>query len=235
LGLIEALRHTGATTVAKVGIFGGAFDPPHNAHVALAGLAQKALDLDVLHIMPTGHAWHKTRVLSPAEHRLAMTQLAFDSLPGVVVDDREIKRAGPTFTIDTLKALQLQYPGAQLHLIMGADQFAAFQQWHEWQAILQTAIICIAARARFDWPSGRFDAYQAYPHRFIELPLPEMAVSATQVRQLLAARPAAGLGENQPTADLLPASVERYIAQHQLYQTSQTAPVRHNPLHKDTE
>jgi nicotinate-nucleotide adenylyltransferase len=208
----------------KIGVFGGAFDPPHNAHIALAQVALKTLELDVLHVVPTGHAWHKARTLSAAEHRLAMAQLAFSSLPGVVVDDREIKRSGPTFTIDTLQALQAENPGAQLYLIMGADQFAAFRQWRQWQAILQTAIICIAARARIIWQNDQFDACNEAKNRFLELPLPKMAVSATQIRQLLAAGTGAalgaGLGENQATADLLPATVASYIAQHQLYQTA---------------
>ncbi len=204
----------------RIGVFGGAFDPPHNAHIALAQVAIKTLELDVLHIIPTGRAWHKARTLSPPEHRLAMAQLAFGDLPGVVVDDREIQRAGPTFTIDTLLALQAEHPAAQLYLIMGADQFAAFGQWHQWQTILQTAIICIAARARIIWPKDQFDAYNEAQNRLLELPLPEMAVSATQIRQLLAAAANAGLGENQAIADLLPAPVARYIAQHQLYQTA---------------
>ena len=201
-------------------MFGGAFDPPHSAHIALAQVAIKTLELDVLHIIPTGRAWHKARTLSSPEHRLAMAQLAFGDLPGVVVDDCEIKRTGPTFTVDTLLALQAENPAAQLYLIMGADQFAAFGQWHQWQTILQTAIICIAARARIIWPKGQFDAYTGARNRLLELPLPEMAVSATQIRQLLAAAASVGLGENQAIADLLPAPVARYIAQHQLYQTA---------------
>ncbi len=202
----------------RIGVFGGAFDPPHHAHIALAQVAIKALELDTLHIIPTGRAWHKARTLSAAEHRLAMTQLAFGAEAGVVVDDREIERAGPTFTIDTLLALQTENPGAQLYLIMGADQFAAFRQWHQWQAILKIAIICVAARARINWARDQFDAYNGCRDRFLELPMPEMAVSATQIRQLLAGASVGSLGENQATADLLPATVARYIAQHQLYQ-----------------
>ena len=199
----------------RIGVFGGAFDPPHNAHVALAKTALAELELDALHVIPTGQAWHKTRTLSSAEHRLAMTRLAFADVLRVVVDDREIKRAGPTFTIDTLQALQAENPDAQLYLMMGADQFAAFRQWHQWQDILQIAIICIAARARFDWPEGQFDTLKQSENRFLMLQMPQMAVSATQIRQLTAG----GLGENRVMTDLLPTSVASYIAQHQLYLT----------------
>ena len=204
---------------AKIGIFGGSFDPPHNAHVALAQTALVELELDTLHVIPTGHAWHKARTLSAPEHRLAMARLAFADLPRVVVDDREIKRAGPTFTIDTLQALQGENIGAQLYLLVGGDQFAAFKQWHQWREIINTAIICIAARARFDWSEGQFDTLKEHKNRFLILPLPQLAVSATQIRQLLAC----GLGENQAMTDLLPNRVASYIAQHQLYKAAKTA------------
>jgi nicotinate-nucleotide adenylyltransferase len=204
------------TTAKKIGVFGGAFDPPHNAHVTLAQTALTELDLDLLHVIPTGQAWHKARNLSPAADRLAMTRLAFENMPHVLVDDREIKRAGPTFTIDTLQALQAENPGAQLYLIMGADQFAAFKQWHQWREIIKIAIICIAARARFDWVESQFNALNELQNRALTLQMPPMPVSATQIRQLLAG----GLGENQVIADLLPNPVASYIAQHQLYKAS---------------
>ena len=204
----------------KIGVFGGAFDPPHNAHIALAQVALSALELDSLHIIPTGSAWHKARTLSPAEHRLAMAQLAFGSLPKVLVDDREIKRAGPTFTVDTLRALQRENPGAQLYLVMGADQFAAFAQWHQWQEILKIAIICVAARACIDWAIGRFEAYNEAKNRILELPMRATAISATQIRQLVVSCSSSGLGENQVIADLLPEPVARYIAKHRLYQAT---------------
>ena len=98
----------------KVGLFGGSFDPPHVAHVALAEAALGQLGLDELRILPTGQAWHKSRALTAAEHRLAMARLAFGHLPGAVVDDRELLRAGATYTIDTLRELAAEQPGAQL-------------------------------------------------------------------------------------------------------------------------
>ena len=200
----------------KIGVFGGAFDPPHSAHVALAQTVLTELSLDALHVIPTGQAWHKARILSPAEHRLAMSRLAFQNMPRVVVDDREIQRAGPTFTIDTLQALLAENAGAQLYLIMGSDQFAAFRQWHQWREIIKIAIICIADRLQFKWAEGQFDTLKELQNRTLTLQMPQMAVSATQIRQLLVG----GLGENQATADLLPNPVASYIAQHQLYKAS---------------
>jgi nicotinate-nucleotide adenylyltransferase len=181
--------------------------------LALAKTALAELELDALHVIPTGQAWHKPRTLSAPEHRLDMTRLAFGDMPRVLVDDREIKRAGPTFTIDTLQALQAENPGAQLYLMMGTDQFSAFRQWHQWQGILQIAIICIAARPSFYWPEDQFGTLNQSEMRLLTLQMPEMPVSATQIRQLIAG----GLGENTATATLLPSAVASYIANHQLY------------------
>ena len=216
-----------ATSARQIGVFGGAFDPPHNAHVALAKTAIQTLDLDELHVIPTGQAWHKPRGLSAPEHRLAMTQLAFAGVPRAVVDSRELDRVGPSFTIQTLRDLQSENPAGQLYLIMGADQFKAFTQWREWQAIVSLAIICIADRGRFDWAEGQFDAYKEQKSRFVSLPMPAMPVSATQIRQLLACRSneiadEAGHAVSH-SADLVGGmvaeAVARYISLYRLYRT----------------
>lgn len=136
-----------ALTAPRVGVFGGAFDPPHNAHVALVEAALAQLNLAELRIFPTGDAWHKQRALSAAEHRLAMARLAFGGFERTVVDARETLRAGPTYTLDTLRELQQEQPAAQLVLIMGADQAASLPRWHGWQEILAIAIVSVAYRA----------------------------------------------------------------------------------------
>lgn len=207
-------------TARRIGVFGGAFDPPHNAHVSLATAALAQFELDALHIVPTGQAWHKARALSAPEHRLAMTRLAFESMPRVLVDDRELQRTGPTFTIDTLQALQAENPQAQLYLVIGADQFAAFRQWHRWQDILQIAIICIADRAlstgvkaEFD---GQYDKFAVHSPRFLTLDVPLMPVSATRIRQLIAS----GGTSVAEIAQLIPEPVARYISLHQLYRNA---------------
>ena len=201
------------TSPKRIGVFGGAFDPPHLAHVALAEAALEQFNLNVIYIMPTGQAWHKDRALSAPHHRLAMTRLAFENRARVVVDDRELQRAGPTFTLETLRALQAEHPSAQLYLFIGADQFVAFRQWHQWQAILEIAIICIADRAPSTLTQAQFDAYAPHQHRFFTLTLPLMPVSATQVRELIAS----GTATAAKVAKLVPEPVARYISQHRLY------------------
>jgi len=197
----------------RIGVFGGAFDPPHHAHIALARAALEQFDLDVLHVIPTGHPWHKARVLSAPEHRLSMARLAFGNIDGVVVDARELERAGPTYTIDTLKGLQSENSGCQFYLFIGADQFATFGQWHKWKEILEIAIICIADRTESATTQIPFDVYAQHNHRFCTLKLPLMPVSATQIRQALAS----GAATAEETKKWVPEAVARYISLHQLY------------------
>jgi len=197
----------------RIGVFGGAFDPPHRAHVALARAALKQFDLDVLLVIPTGHAWHKSRTLSAPEHRLAMAQMAFGNIDGIFIDSRELERAGPTYTIDTLEALQSENSGCQLYLFIGADQFATFGQWYKWKEILEIAIICIADRTESATTQIPFDVYAQHNHRFCTLKLPLMPVSATQIRQTLAS----GAATAEEARKWVPEAVARYISLHQLY------------------
>jgi len=202
--------------VPRIGVFGGAFDPPHNAHVALADAALAQLDLSELHVIPTGQAWHKSRALTPKEDRLAMTRLAFAGLKGTVVDSREVLRDGPTYTLDTLHELQKEQPGAQLVLIMGADQASALPTWHGWQDILGIAIVSVAYRALSTGDTARFDPKMlpGLPAgaRFEALELPPMDISATEIRRR------AALGVD--ISSLVPATVARYIDQHHLYRSA---------------
>ena len=197
----------------RIGVFGSAFDPPHNAHVALVQAALTQLALDAVFVFPTGHAWHKARTLSSAADRLAMARLAFAQNPAVTVDAREMQRPGPTYTIDTLTELQAEWPLAQLFLILGGDQAAALPDWHRWQELPQAAIISIASRdqstleSAISPPSSPFSGIPS--GRFRALHMPSMSLSATEVRR----RVAAGLGIDH----LVPAGVARYIDQHHLY------------------
>lgn len=202
-----------ASSVRRIGMFGGSFDPPHLAHVALASAAVAQLQLDTLLIVPTGHAWYKERVLSAAEHRLAMSRLAFDGLERVQVDTRELDRPGPSFTIDTLEALQAENPGAQLYLIIGKDQFAAIQSWHRWQDLVRIAIICIADRTDPARAEAGFDPQIQLTHPLVALQLPLMPLSATDIRRQIS------LGSTTPQglARLVPEPVARYIERHRLY------------------
>jgi nicotinate-nucleotide adenylyltransferase len=197
----------------RIGVFGGAFDPPHNAHVALAQAALAQLGLAQLRIFPTGQAWHKARGLSSAKHRLAMAELAFESLPNVAVDAREIRRSGPTYTLDTLLELKKECPDMQPVLLIGTDQAAALRSWHGFEEILSIAIVSIAHRADPTRATARFDPQSLAPlprgARFEPIDLAPLDISATDIR--------ARVARGADISGLVPPAVARYIDRHHLY------------------
>jgi len=197
----------------KVGLFGGAFDPPHRTHVAVAQAAVEQLHLDVLHVVPTGHAWHKQRPLTAAQHRLEMCRLAFADVNRAMVDDRETRRSGPTYTIDTLQELQAQYPAAQLYLIMGEDQAKALASWHRAEDLGRAAIICVASRSETVSAASPADVpSKLFSQPLQRLQLPPSPLNATEIRDLYA--------HGQSVSALVFESVARYIDHHHLYQAA---------------
>lgn len=206
----------------RMGIYGGAFDPPHLAHVDMASAFMAQCALDKLLVLPTGEAWHKpSRPLSAVEHRLAMARLAFGSVAGATVDPREIQRPGPSFTIDTLTELQAEHPGALWFLLMGADQWARFATWHRWRDIANTATIVVADRPNS--PSADLSkGLQNSPHSGLGMPvaLPlqwqPQPFSSTSVRSLIQGVS----GQADMAWPMVPTAVARYISQHQLYTTT---------------
>jgi len=197
--------------VKKIGMFGGAFDPPHLAHRALAEAALGQLQLDELRVLPTGQAWHKTRQLTPAVHRLAMSRLAFEGLARVRLDDREIRRAGPSYTLDTLRELHAENPQAELYLVMGKDQADVLPTWRNWEEIVRLAIICVADRDALTGQEIRFVPPPEMAGRFCRLHMPAMDISATGIRTRVAS--------HQGIAPLVSPAVARYIEDHHLYQS----------------
>jgi nicotinate-nucleotide adenylyltransferase len=193
------------STLARIGVFGGTFDPPHNAHVALAQVALAALRLDQLRWIPAGQPWQKTRQITPAEHRAAMVALAIEGQPRFMLDRSELNRSGPSYTLDTVVALQTQQPTAQLFLIIGADQYASLHTWNGWQALLSRVVLAVANRPGV---VTRPDA-QVLRHAHRVVPLAMQDVSSTDIRQRLM--------QHQPIDHLVPLTVARYIAQHNLY------------------
>ncbi|TNF62125.1 MAG: nicotinate (nicotinamide) nucleotide adenylyltransferase [Burkholderiales bacterium] len=205
----------GRGPIARVGMFGGAFDPPHLAHLRLARTALEQLGLDRLHVIPTGQAWHKARVLSAASHRLAMCELAFGDLPGVVIDDREIRREGPSYTADTLAELRALYPGASLYLVLGADQLLSFRGWVRWQDVLQQARLAVADRPLDESASDGAEGVAGPDLAAVGIPfeplcMPPWRLSATAVRAQ-AAMGSSSIGQ------MVPDAVSSYISQHSLY------------------
>ena len=141
-------------THARIGLFGGTFDPPHVGHRVLVRSAAIALKLDAVRLIPSGQPWQKTTVATSAKDRLQMLRAAVPDMlpqPGeawqIEVDDRETRREGPTFTIDTLAELRAELgPASQLVWLMGADQFANLPTWHRWRELLEVTHLAVTAR-----------------------------------------------------------------------------------------
>ncbi len=212
----------------RLGILGGTFDPPHVGHLALARLCIDHLQLDELLWIPTGQSWQKGNDVTPAADRLAMTELAAAALadaPARVHTSRmEVDRAGPSYTIDTVRQLREQVgPAASLAWLMGADQLLRLHTWHGWEDLLGYVHLCVATRPGFaldqlDGPvrdalaQRRADAHliQSTPsgRMWIDQTL-AVDLSSTALRQRLAA--------GQRADDQLPPGVAHYIATHGLY------------------
>ena len=189
----------------RVGLFGGSFDPVHNAHLALATTALDQLRLDELRWIPVGEPWQKSRRLADRADREAMVRLAIAGEPRFVLDRVELRRSGPTFTLDTVRELVAAEPGCRWFLILGQDQYASLHTWRDWSELL--SLVCLAIANRPGAALAVNPQIAKAEHQTV--PLPMMDVSSTEVRRRVAA------GES--IADLVPDTVARYIGQRRLY------------------
>ena len=189
----------------RVGVFGGSFDPVHDAHVALAGLALSQLGLDEVRWIPTGQPSQKTRELADAADREAMVRLATADEPRFVLDRAELRRRGVSYTLDTVRELKAAEPESAWFLILGQDQYATLHTWRDWRELLGMVTLAVANRPDADLAVNPQIAKTAA--QVVSLPM--MDISSTEVRRRVAA------GES--IADLVPEAVARYIERRRLY------------------
>lgn len=210
-----------------IGILGGTYDPIHQGHIHLANEIYQRLHLKEVHLVPCFQPVHRDQPAASPEQRLAMVKLAIAGNPGLLADDREILRRGPSYMIDTLLSLR-QETGANtpLCLIMATDAFAGFDKWRRWQEILALAHLVIANRPDhpldFDTALTQLLAQrQIRDPKLLEqrsgghilfLDIPHVLISATEIRALIAA--------GKEPQDLLAPEVLRYIRDKKLYQHS---------------
>ena len=198
-----------------IAVFGGSFNPPHRTHRRLAAAALQQLPIRTLLVIPSGDHPHKrNHDMAPAQDRLAMCRLAFGDLAGVVVDDRELRRAGPSFTVDTLAELAAEHPGTRLFFLIGSDNLPLLPTWRDHHRILALATVVTYPRAGHPVDPSRLAGLRLSADerdRLLAnvLPLPADAVSATDLR----ARWQHG---ERDLGELAPA-VQRYILEHRLY------------------
>ena len=195
-------------SLKKIGLFGGSFDPVHSAHVALAQVALSQLRLDTVRWVPAGQPWQKTRELASPAHRAAMVQLAIADEPRFTLERCELNRVGPSFTLDTVRALAAAHPGTDWVLIIGQDQYQSLHTWRDWQQLLGLVTLAVANRPGPVLPAH--DAVQRFAHRVV--PLTMLDISATDIRH----RASAGAD----ISPLVPPEVARYIDLHRLYQAT---------------
>jgi nicotinate-nucleotide adenylyltransferase len=189
----------------RAALFGGSFDPVHRAHLALAHAALAALALDEVRWVPAGRPWQKERVVTPALHRLTMLELALAGEPRFVLDRIELEREGPSYTLDTVRALRAAEPGTAWTLLIGQDQYAGLHTWSGWQDLLGLVDLAVANRPGVVVRPN--PEVQRFPHHMV--PLPMLDISATDIRERVAA--------GRDISQLVPPEVARYIETNRLY------------------
>ena len=204
--------------MAKIGIYGGSFNPPHLGHLQAARAFYEKLGLDCLLLIPAATPPHKALPADTpsAQDRLEMTKLLAKDLPFAKVDDLELGRQGASYTVDTLEELKVRYPNDELYLCMGTDMFRSFDEWRMPERIAALATIVMAHRVKADpkelqeWAAHFRETYGTEPILLANDILP---MSSTQIRRLLI------LGGAE---DFLPPAVLDYIREKGLYGTKRS-------------
>jgi nicotinate-nucleotide adenylyltransferase len=189
------------TTTRPIGIFGGTFDPIHYGHLRTAFEMLQALQFDEVRFIPCGDPPHRGTTFADARQRLRMVEVAIRDQNGFVSDDRELRRDGPSYSIDTLRSLRAEFPQRSLVLILGMDAFLGLLKWHRWDEILGVAHIVIAHRPGWRAPDigplGELITNHG-THRVVDLhdathgrihihAVTQLEIASTEIRQLVAA------------------------------------------------
>jgi nicotinate-nucleotide adenylyltransferase len=183
-----------------LGIFGGTFDPIHNGHLRTAFELREALRLGEVRFLPTGNPPHRDNTQASAEVRLALVQAAVANETGFSVDDRETRRSGLSYSVDTLAELRSEFPARPLCLMLGMDAFLGLPNWHRWREILTLAHVVVAHRpgwkAPTQGPLGEVmvdhgtgsvrDLHDALAGRVFVHAVTQLEISSTELRALLA-------------------------------------------------
>lgn len=212
--------------MTAIGVFGGTFDPIHYGHLRTAFEMLEAVRFDEVRLIPCGDPPHRGETFASAESRLDMVRVATDGLDGFVVDDRELRRDGPSYSIDTLASLRAEFSDASLGLIVGMDAFLGLPRWHRWDEILDVAHIVVAHRPGWRAPDmgplGELlsergthrvaDLHEATHGRIHIHAVTQLEISSTEIRELVAA--------GRDPRFLMPNAVRKVIAASGCYRDS---------------
>jgi nicotinate-nucleotide adenylyltransferase len=222
----------GTVNPHTIGILGGTFNPPHRGHLALASRARAELGLERVLLMPAHSAPHKGDEEDPGpERRLEMCRLAVGSeeeATGLEACGLEIERGGPSYTVDTLRAIRQSDPEAELTFIVGADMARTLPAWREPRALVELARLAVAERE----DAGREDVLRALAPlgaRVTFLGMPMLEVSSSQVRELVE--------DGESIEGLVAPAVAAYIAENGLYRTASgdTKTIAQEQAHTQTQ
>ncbi len=211
------------TNNQPIGIFGGTFNPIHNGHLRLALELYERLDLAEVRLIPSANPPHRKQPSVSSQHRLEMVQAAIAGVEGLSVDDRELRRLGLSYTVDTLSSLGKDYPQSPLCLILGMDAFLGLPQWYQWERLISLAHLLVVRRPN-SLLSEKHTMYEFWKAHQASSPddfkqqiagtiwleeIPALNISATQIRRIIAA------GKNPRY--LLPEAVLAIINTNPLY------------------
>ncbi|HEX9717537.1 MAG TPA: nicotinate-nucleotide adenylyltransferase [Actinomycetota bacterium] len=194
----------------RLGVMGGTFDPIHNGHLLTAEEAAVQFGLDEVVFVPTGHPWMKEqKEVSAPEHRYLMSVIATASNPRFSVSRIEVDRAGPTYTVDTLRELKgMDGDKVDLFFVTGADAMLEIFQWKDPEEILALAHFIAATRPGYDLTRFEAEAPTRHPNVSV-MNIPALAISSTDIRKRV--------GEGRPIRYLVPEGVKSYIEKAGLY------------------
>ena len=202
----------------RIGILGGTFDPIHNGHLSLGRSVLEALQLDRVLFIPTGNPHFKLgQQMTPACERAQMVRLAIEGIPKFELVLREVRRAGVTYTVDTLEELRVQDPDARLFFIIGADSAETLVHWKEARHLAQLATFVVTQRPGVNFEHVRQVHAQSsidFDSEFVDAP--QLDISSTEIRRAIA--------RGESVEGLVPPAVIEYIASEGLYRSS-VAPV----------
>jgi len=212
-----------------MGIFGGTFDPIHYGHLRTAYELLSMLRLPEMRFMPAGNPPHRSHAFASNEQRLAMVRAATEGQPGFTVDDREMHRDGPSYTVETLAELRAEAPDRPLCLVVGMDAFLGLPKWHRWRDLLSLAHLVVAHRPGWRAPSmgplGELlvdhgtgtvaDLHDAVAGRIYIHAVTQLEISSTDVRALI--------GAGRDPRYLMPDGVRRIIQESGCYARKEVA------------
>lgn len=200
----------GEAFVAKLGIFGGTFDPIHIGHLALAERACADCGLEQVYFVPANYPPHKLdRPVTAPEHRLAMVQSAIADNPSFLVSDLELRRSGPSYTIQTIRAFQSRHPEDELFFLMGADSVLELDTWMNVEELVTLCRFIVVQRPGYAYNQAETRVPEAFWPRTVRLEMAGLDVSSSDIR--------ARLQQNRSVRYLVPDPVLEYAARNCLY------------------